>query len=210
MNEETLNCINENVPHIKVPKKKLKFEDYISSALRLSTQKPSIREAIGTFWIDEYTFALKTSNLARSIGLKPNSINCGLRQHQLIKIGRVSPEDIKDFDDKRNWKMMQDKQKQFTRTKVESGYHDLLKWIKPIKQIEEQKSAQIEMEFLSFGLGEDISSLLSNEEEIDDFEVDFEVLVKNTVSNTQLNENPLNYGSIQNMLIMQSCNTNKS
>ena len=63
----------------------------------------------------------------------------------------------------------------FTRTKVESGYHDLLKWIKPIKQIEEQKSAQIEMEFLSFGLGEDISSLLSNEEEIDDFGVDFDL-----------------------------------
>ena len=165
--EEAFICINHNVPLITLFRKKPRFEEYITFILYLSTLNPSIKEKLGVFWIDEYTLALKTSNLARSIGLKPNSINCGLRQHQLEKVGRVSPEDIKDFDDKR-------KQKLFTRTRVEGGNHDLLKWIKPVKQIEKQKSTQNGIELLSFEMGGDISLLLHNSDEVDDFYVDFD------------------------------------
>ena len=174
--EEAFICINHNVPLMTLFRKKPRFEEYITFILYLSTLNPSIKEKLGVFWIDEYTLALKTSNLARSIGLKPNSINCGLRQHQLEKVGRVAPEDnIKDFDDKRNWKIMQDKQKLFTRTRVEEGgNHDLLKWIKPVKQNEKQKSTQNGIELLSFEMGGDISLLLHNSDEVDDFYVDFD------------------------------------
>ena len=168
--EEAFICINHNVPLMTLFRKKPRFEEYITFILYLSTLNPSIKEKLGVFWIDEYTLALKTSNLARSIGLKPNSINCGLRQHQLEKVGRVSPEDIKDFDDKRNWKIMQDKQKLFTRTRVEEGgNHDLLKWIKPVKQIEKQKSTQNGSRRSLFQ-----HHRLHNSDEVDDFYVDFD------------------------------------
>ena len=173
--DEAFRCINQNIPLVTLFQKKPKFEESITLALHLSTLDSSLREKIGVFWIDENTFALKTKSLANSIGLKPNSINCGLRQHQLGKVGKVPLEYIKDFNDKRNWKMMQDKRNLFTRTKVEEGEnHDLLQWVKPEKkigQIEKQKNRGIKIDMLSFETENNLSLLLNNDD-IYDFDVD--------------------------------------
>lgn len=133
--DKALDYVDQKIPLKTLFKKKPKFEISITLALHLSSIDPSKREKIGAFWIDDQNFALKTINLANSVGLKPNSINCGLRQHQIEKIGKLSFEEMKNFVDKRNWKVMKDVKKQFLRSAVEKGgNHHLLKWVKPIKK----------------------------------------------------------------------------
>ena len=142
--DEAFRCIIQNVPLKVLFKKKPKFEVYIRIALCLSTLKPSMSEKIGTFWIDDYTFAFKTKNFACLIGLKINTVNFNLRSHQFEEVGKVSPEYIKNFDDKDNWKIMQDKQNLFTRFNVNNGNQELLQYVNPKKHVKKQESDQID------------------------------------------------------------------
>ena len=130
--------MENGIPLKRLYKKKQSFEEILVLSLRMSLYDPSKREQIGVFWFDENHIALKTKNLSSTIGLKPNSINCSLRQHHLVKVRLLKEEDKIEMKDKRDWKIMKDEKNEFERSKVESGQHHLLKWNKPMNKHQEE------------------------------------------------------------------------
>lgn len=121
---------NNGIPLIKLYKKKPSFEEILSLVLLMSSSEPSLREPLGADWYDNTLIVLKTKNLSATIGLKPNSINCALRQHHLVKVRMLKEEDKIELNDKRDWKIVKDELNEFERSKVESGQQHLLKWSK--------------------------------------------------------------------------------
>lgn len=120
--------IDNNLGLNNLYEKNKRFEKVLSLSLLLSSYEPSRRELIGTFWIDEYCFAMRTRNFAKTYGVTNREINQHLKNHHIIQVGKMKLETLIDFKDRNNWKIMKDETGNYRRSKVMSGYQNLLKF----------------------------------------------------------------------------------
>ena len=88
----------------------------------------SKKEKIGVFWLDDYHFALRTKNFSKTYGISISGINKNFQFHHIVQVGKIRHEELQEFEDKDNWRIMKDETNNFRRSKVMIGCQHLLKF----------------------------------------------------------------------------------
>ena len=164
--------LDNNKPLIDLydhPKKS--FEKVLVLSLMLSSFDPSKKEKIGVFWLDDYHFALRTKNFSKTYGISISGINKNFQFHHIVQVGKIRHEELQEFEDKDNWRIMKDETNNFRRSKVMIGCQHLLKFD---PQLNKGVKTQTNTEILN--IGEELS-LNDIEETFIEPEFDFASLI---------------------------------